>query len=332
MTFFAVLAICLGLVLLIWSADRFVDGAAVSADYFGVSPLIIGMVVVGFGTSAPELIVSGFAAAGGNPGVALGNAYGSNIANIGLILGLAALISPILVSSQVIRKELPILMGVTLLAAAQAWSGEINRLSGIVLLSVFAMLMGWTIYVGIQKKADPLAEEVERELKSHKLTLNQAIFWLIVGLIVLIGSARLLVWGAVALAEMLGVSEIIIGLTIIAVGTSLPELAATFSALRKQESDIVIGNVIGSNLFNTLAVVGIAALIKPFSVDREIFYRDITLMFLMTLATFVFGFRFSRKRPGRINRIEGGILLVSYIIYLAYLVMVTLQRTPVTAT
>src|SRR5690554_3386174 len=255
------LAVLLGLAVLVWSADRFVEGAAATAQHFSVPPLLIGMVVVGFGTSAPEMVVSAISAVEGNSGIALGNAYGSNIANIALVLGVTALISPVLVSSQILRKELPILAGVTVLAAWQIWDGEITRFEGVTLLVVLAGLMSWTIYQGMKTKPDNFSSAMEQELDISTLSTKMALFWLVFGLILLVVSSRMLVWGAVEIAQDFGISDIIIGLTIVAIGTSLPELASSILAARKGEHDIVLGNIIGSNLFNTLAVVGIAGII-----------------------------------------------------------------------
>ena len=314
----AFFAVALGLALLVWSADRFVEGAASTARHFGMPPLLIGMVIVGFGTSAPEMVVSTLAASQGNPGIALGNAYGSNIANIAFILGLTALISPLAVHSQVLRKELPILTAVTALAAYQLWDGELTRIDSLVLLGVFGGLMAWTIWQGLRKKADALGHEMERELEVHAMPIGRAIFWLVMGLILLIASSRILVWGAVEIAHGFGVSDLIIGLTIVAVGTSLPELASSVIAARKGEHDIALGNILGSNLFNTLAVVGIAGTIQPMTVAQEVFSRDILVMAVLTLSLFVIGYGF--RGPGRINRFEGAALLVGYMGYTAYLV------------
>lgn len=318
----AIVAMIVGLALLVWSADRFVAGSAAVARHFGMPALLIGMVVVGFGTSAPEMMVSALASFQGNPGIALGNAYGSNITNIALILGLTALLSPIAVHSQVLRKELPILIAVTVLAAFQLVDGDLSRLDAIILLVVFLVLMIWTIRQGMRQKADPLAAEVEQEFASQSLALKPAIIWLIVGLVMLIISSRLLIWGAIDVATALGVDELIIGLTIVAVGTSLPELASSLIAIRKKEHDIAIGNVLGSNLFNTLAVVGIAGVISPLSVPAEVLYRDISVMAGLTVLLFVFGYGF--KKQGRITRLEGSLLLLIFIAYTSYLVTTVL--------
>jgi cation:H+ antiporter len=314
----AFIAVIFGLVLLVWSADRFVEGSASTARHFAMPPLLIGMVIIGFGTSAPEMVVSALAASQGNPGIALGNAYGSNITNIALILGVTALISPIAVHSQVLRKELPILTVVTALAAWQIWDGKITRIDAVVLLVVFTGLMGWTIWQGLRTKADALGNEMEQELNVRAMPVRRAVFWLMVGLVLLIVSSRILVWGAVEIAHGFGVSDMVIGLTIVAVGTSLPELASSIIAARKGEHDIALGNVLGSNLFNTLAVVGIAGAIHPMAVGPEVFSRDILVMAALTLSLFVFGYGF--RGPGRINRIEGAVLLACYVGYTAYLV------------
>ena len=314
----AFLAVAFGLALLVWSAGRFVEGSAAAARHFGMPPLLIGMVIVGFGTSAPEMVVSAVSAWQGNPGLALGNAYGSNITNIALILGLTALISPIKVHSQVLRKELPILTGVTALAAWQVRNGEISRVDGLVLLGVFGLLMVWTISQGMRKKSDTLGGEMELELETRSLPLRRALIRLAVGLGLLIGSSRLLVWGAVGIAHRFGVSDLIIGLTIVAIGTSLPELASSLIATRKGEHDIALGNVLGSNLFNTLAVVGIAGTIRPMRVGPEVFYRDIPVMAALTVSLFFIGYGF--RGAGRISRFEGGVLLLCYAGYTAFLV------------
>ncbi len=317
----AVLAIVVGLGLLVWSADRFVEGAASTARYFGMPPLLVGMVIVGMGTSAPEMTVSVLAASQGSPGIALGNAYGSNITNIALILGLTALISPIFVHSQVVRKELPILMGVTLLAAWQLWDGDISRMDAIVLLLVFVALMAWTIWQGMRSKLDSLGQEIEAEQSEHEMPIRLALMWTLIGLVVLIVSSRMLVWGAVDIAQSLGVSDMIIGLTIVAVGTSLPELASSVIAARKGEHDIALGNIIGSNMFNTLAVVGLAGVIHPMAVDAEVFNRDILVMIGLTFLLFIMAYAFNKKRSGSINRVEGGVLMLCYVSYTSYLII-----------
>lgn len=313
----ALIAILVGLVLLAWSADRFVDGAVAAAAHFRMPPLLIGMVVVGFGTSAPELVVSVFAAVQGNPGIALGNAYGSNIANIALILGLTAVISPIAVQSRVLRFELPVLVGVTALAAYGLVDGRISRVDALVLLAVFAIFLAWTIRLGLRGRGDALGVEMQEELAAHPMPIGRAVLWLGVGLAVLVASSRVLVWGAVEIARAFGVNDLVIGLTIVAVGTSLPELASAISAARKGEHDLALGNVLGSNLFNTLLVVGVAAVIAPLAVDPVVLYRDVAVMAAVTLSLFVVGYGFAR--PGRINRLEGTALVAAYVAYTVWL-------------
>ncbi|MFI2810989.1 MULTISPECIES: calcium/sodium antiporter [Microbulbifer] len=317
----AALAIIAGFALLVWSADRFVEGAAATAQHAGMPPLLIGMVIVGFGTSAPEMVVSAMAALDGSPGLALGNAYGSNIANTGLILGLTAIMIPLAVHSKIVRKELPLLLAISCLTGAFLWNGNLERWEAGVLLAGFFGLIGWSIFTALTGKGDAVEGEIAQELEEHAMPLGRAIFWVVAGLALLIISSRILVWGAVTIAESLGVSDLIIGLTIVALGTSLPELAATVVAARKGEHDIAIGNVVGSNMFNLLAVVGIAGVIAPMSsVPAEVLSRDWPMVVGLTVALFVFGYGF-RGRQGRINRFEGAALLLAYVVYNAYLVM-----------
>jgi cation:H+ antiporter len=315
----AILALIAGLVLLVWSAERFVEGSASTARHFGMPPLLIGMVIVGFGTSAPEMVVSALAAFEGSPGIALGNAYGSNIANIALVLGVTALISPIMVNSTVLRKELPILTFLTVLSVVLIIDFDLSRFDANVLLLVFGGLMAWTIYQGLKKKDDSLASEIEAETVEKEMSIKRAFFWLVAGLMMLIASSRILVWGAVEVAQIFDVSDMFIGLTIVAIGTSLPELASSVIAASKGEHDIALGNVLGSNLFNTLAVVGIAGTIHPFAVKPETLFRDMVIMGGLTVSLFLIGYGF-RGRQGRINRFEGAALLLIYVGYIAWLI------------
>lgn len=317
----AVIALIVGLALLVWSADKFVDGASATAAHFGMPPLLIGMVVVGFGTSAPEMVVSVMAAIDGNPGIALGNAYGSNIVNIALILGITALIAPILVHSDIVRKELPILLAVTALAIAQIWDGELSRNDAVVLLLVFAGYMGWSIWQGMRNKDDALSQEFSTEVAAHAMPIKKALLLLGFGLVLLIISSRMLVWGAVYMAQSFGVSDLIIGLTVVAIGTSLPELASSIAAARKGELDIAIGNIIGSNLFNTLAVVGVAGLIFPATVPPEVLQRDILVMAALTVSLLIFAIGI--KSQGKIGRIKGTVWLLSFVTYTGYLISTT---------
>lgn len=315
------LAIIAGLAVLIWSADRFVEGASGTARYAGMPPLLIGMVIVGFGTSAPEMVISALAASEGNPGIALGNAYGSNITNIALILGLTAILSPIFMRSSALRLELPLLTFATLIAGWQLWDGVLTRLEGTVLLVLFFLIMGYAITQAMRGKADPLGGEAEVEAITHPMSLGRSLFWLVTGLVLLVVSSRALVWGAVEVAQALGVSDLIIGLTVIAIGTSLPELASSVAAVRKGEHDLAFGNILGSNLFNTLAVVGIAATISPLEVEAVVLWRDWTLMMVLTLSLFVMAWGFRVLGPGRITRPEGGLMVAVYVAYLVWLVL-----------
>ena len=315
----ALVAIVVGLVLLVWSADRFVEGASAAAVHGGVPPLLIGMLIIGFGTSAPELSVSVLSSLQGNSGIALGNAWGSNITNIALILGLVALISPITAHARVARREMPILLGITALAGWQIFDGEISRVDGIVLLMVFALLMAWSVRDGMRSRDDVVSEEIRKEYLADTMPLGRALIWLLLGLVLLVISSRMLVWGAVFIASDLGVSDLIIGLTIVAVGTSLPELASSLAAIRKKEHDLALGNIIGSGLFNTLAVVGVAAVIRPLEVAPEVLARDWALMAALTLALLLMCIAW-RGRPGRINRLDGAGLLAAFCGYTGLLV------------
>ncbi|WP_232822281.1 calcium/sodium antiporter [Salinicola sp. CR57] len=314
----ALAAIVAGLVVLVWSAGRFVDGAAATARHLGLPPLLIGMVVIGFGTSAPELMVSALAAVQGNPGLALGNAYGSNITNIALIVGLVAVISPLTVHSQVIRQELPVLGGVTLISLWCLHDGVISRVDAVVLLALLFGFLGYSIWRARSTHGDALEADVEANAAGDAMSLKRGVVWTLVGLLMLIVSSRFLVWGAVTVAEAFGVSDLVIGLTVVAIGTSLPELASSISAVRKNEHDLVIGNVVGSNLFNTLAVVGLAGVIHPIDVDPDVLVRDWPVMAALTLALLVFGIGI--KGQGRINRLEGAVLLLSFVVYTTWLV------------
>lgn len=306
-------AILAGFILLIWSADRFVIGAAATARNFDVPPLIIGLTIVGFGTSAPEMMVAGFAAYDGSPALAIGNALGSNITNITLVLGIAALIAPLDVHSRIIKKELPILLFATLMALALLRDSTLDRFDGFVLLSLLFLLMWWVVRVGLRSTSDEdLTSEIIEELPGEMST-SHALFWLVAGLILLTISSKILVWGAVNVATDLGISELIIGLTIIAIGTSLPELAASIAGALKKEHDIVIGNIVGSNLFNTLGVLAIPGLIHPASLADGVLQRDLPIVLILTIVLFIMAYGF--KGEGRINKIEGGLLLAAFIGY-----------------
>lgn len=307
------IAIIAGFILLIWSADRFIVGAAATARNFEVPPLIIGLTIVGFGTSAPEMMVAGFASYEGSPALAIGNAIGSNITNITLVLGVAALIAPLNVHSRILKKELPLLLFATLLALSLLSDSTLSQLDGFILISLLVLLMWWITRQGLHNQSsDALTQEYIDELPGE-MTTSHALFWLITGLILLTVSSKLLVWGAVNVAMQLGVSELIIGLTIVAIGTSLPELAASISGALKNEHDIAIGNVVGSNLFNTLGVLAIPGIVAPSVLTTGVLERDLPIVLILTITLFVMAYGFRGK--GRINRLEGGILLSAFIAY-----------------
>lgn len=314
----AIVAVIGGFIVLVWGADRFVEGAAATAANLGISPLLIGLVIVGFGTSAPELLVSATAAWQGNPGIAVGNAIGSNIANIALILGITAVVTPLAVQSRIVRREIPVLLLATAGVYLLLRDDLLERLDGIVMLLALLALMAWMAQVALrQRDGDALQAEFEQEIGAD-MSLGRALLWTFVGLVALLLSSRLLVWGAVVLAQRLGISDLVIGLTVVAVGTSLPELAAALASARKGEHDIAIGNVIGSNLFNLLAVLGIPALIAPGTIPEGAIGRDYPVMTALTVAMLLMAYGFG-GRPGRINRVEGAILLAAFILYQAFL-------------
>ena len=308
------LAIAGGFVLLAWGADRFVVGASAMAYNLKVSPLVIGLTIVGLGTSAPEMLVSALASWQGNSGLAVGNALGSNIINTGLILGFTAMVIPLNVHSSILKRELPVLLLVMVVALLLLMDGTLGRLDGMLLLTGMAVMLIWMIRLGRTSPTgeDPMSAEFADEIPTT-LSMGRAVFWLIVGGLVLLGSSRLLVWGAVSIAESMGVSDLVIGLTIVALGTSMPELAATVMSAIKGEHDIALGNVIGSNIFNLLVVLGLPGLINPAAIDTEVLTRDYPVMIGLTLALFVVAYGF--RGPGRINRIEGTLLVLAFCAY-----------------
>lgn len=288
-------------------------GAASAARNFGISPLLIGLTIVGFGTSAPELLVSAIAASTGSAELCIGNAIGSNITNVALVLGAAAIVAPMNVKGTVLKRELPVLVFCMLLATGLMLDGDLGRIDGAVLgFSLFAM-MGWVIWLGLRSEnPDPVTDEDEPE----KMSTLAASFWILVGLLLLLGSSRLLVWGAVDIARALDVSELVIGLSVVAFGTSLPELAASVMAARRGEHDLAVGNVIGSNMFNTLGVLAIPGLIQPHEVGVYVLRRDLPAMFGVTLLFFVMTRFF--LRPSHVSRIEGGILVAAFFSYMLW--------------
>ncbi len=311
-------AILVGFALLIWSADRFVIGASGIALNFGVSPLIIGLTIVGFGTSAPEMIVSGVAAYDGTPNLAVGNAIGSNITNIALVLGITALVSPLLVDSKILKREYPVMFFIMMLVWALLWDGELSRIDGYILIFGMFALMIFITMIGIREKkqthaSDPLEEEFAEDIP-RGMSTSMAFLWLFIGLAVLLISSRLLIWGAVNVAHAFQVSEMVIGLTIVAIGTSLPELAASIASALKNEHEMAIGNIIGSNMFNLLGVLGIPGIMTGAILEPSVLNRDYPVMIALSVLLFIFAYGFKGK--GRLNRLEGGILLMCYIGYM----------------
>lgn len=317
------LALVVGLIALVKSADKFVDSASLVAKKLGMSPLLIGMIIVGFGTSAPEFVVSALASLEGNSGIALGNAYGSNITNIALILGATALFKPITVHSQVIKKELPLLALITVVSIFLIYDLDLSRLDAFIMLGIFAAIMFWTFLQNKNNANDSFAQEMESELEDVPTSMGRIYFILVASLVALVISSRALVFGAVGIAELFGVPDMIIGLTIVAIGTSLPEFASSIIAAKKSESDIAIGNVIGSNILNTLVVVGISGTIDPTKLATDFFYRDAMVVLGLTLSLFLLGYGF--KKDGVITRTKGALLLISYFAYIGYLIS-TIQQ------
>jgi cation:H+ antiporter len=307
------LVLALGLVVLVFAADWFVDGASAIAKNFGVSPLLIGLTIVGLGTSAPEILVSSIASFQGNPGLAIGNAIGSNIANMGLILGCTALIAPLAFHSGLLRRELPVLMLISIFCYVLALDG-LSVLDGIFMLLALVAFLYWLIRSGIKARnnQDILTQEIEDELP-NALPTKKAWIYLVVGLVGLLISSKVLVWAAVNIAHTMGVSDLVIGLTIVALGTSLPELAASISSVLKGEDDLAIGNVIGSNVYNLLAVYSLPALIAPGLVESSVLERDFPVLLAFTAVLFLLGASFVKL--GKINRWEGAGLLSAYLYY-----------------
>jgi cation:H+ antiporter len=311
----SVAAIIAGLILLLWSADRFVDGAADIARFLGVPPLLVGMLVIGFGTSAPEMLVSGVAALHDNPNLGIGNAVGSNITNIALVLGVTALFFSLPVNSRIIRRELPILLLAESVALGLIYWRGFSFIDGIMLFVGLFLVLAWMVYISLSNPEDSFLEEVEHEIPdaSHK---RLAFLWTVIGLLVLLGSSHMLVWGATNIAHMFHVSDLMIGLTVVAIGTSLPELAATLMSAKKGETELAIGNIVGSNIFNTLGVLAIPPLLSttmPIVADSNAIYRDMPIMVGLTLLLWVFARGCWQKNL--ISRVKGGIFLSLFIAY-----------------
>lgn len=303
----------LGLVVLSWSADRFVYGASALAKNIGVAPMMIGLTIVAMGSSAPEIVVAATASFNGSADTAVGNAIGSNITNIALVLGITCLIKPLVVSSTTLRRELPLMLIITLIGVYFIADNELSRIEGVVLITLFVLVIAGMALLSFKvEKNDPLIAENETEIPSNVAT-STAIFWVIVGLIVLPLSAHFLVDSAVFIAKYFGISDLVIGLTIIAIGTSLPELAASIAAVRKGEDDLALGNIIGSNIFNLLAVLAMPGLISPGTIDESAANRDSLVMLGLSILLFIFCFNLKGSR--QINRVEGFIFIAIFIAY-----------------
>ncbi|WP_105900801.1 calcium/sodium antiporter [Vibrio gangliei] len=312
----AVVLLIVGLALLVWSADKLVYGSAAVAKNMGISPLVIGMTVLAMGSSAPEMIVSATAAFDGRTDTAIGNVLGSNIANIALILGITAMVKPLSISSTVLRRELPLMIIVTLIAGALFWDGYLGFTEGLILIALFVGFILFMIKISKDNRGeqDVMVEQQESEIPEG-VSNSKALFWVLVGLGLLLFSADLLVTNAVIIAKYLGMSDLVIGLTIIAVGTSLPELAASLAGVLKGEDDMAVGNIIGSNIFNILAVMGLPAIIHPSMISELVMNRDFWVMLAISLLLVVMTFGKSRS----INRIEGAALFLCFLAYIGYL-------------
>ncbi|GGW80975.1 calcium/sodium antiporter [Alteromonas halophila] len=303
----------IGLMVLSWSADRFVYGASALAKNIGVSPMMIGLTIVAMGSSAPEIVVSAMASLNGNMNTAVGNALGSNITNIALVLGITALFKPLWVSSTTLKRELPALMVISLIAVAFMWDGTLANYEGMILFALFIFVLAMMAWLSLQvEKGDPLVRETSDEIPKD-VSNSAAVMWVAVGLVLLPLSAHYMVDSAVYIARYFGVSDLVIGLTIIALGTSLPELAASIAGVRKGEDDLVLGNIIGSNIFNLLAVLGMPGLLAPGELDPDAYGRDMYVMLGLTALLFIFSFNLTGKR--QISRFEGALLFIAFIGY-----------------
>lgn len=315
---FVIYMVC-GLVLLVWGADRFVHGAAASARNMGIAPLLIGLTVVAFATSAPEILVSVVASLRGEPTLAIGNAIGSNIVNIGLVLGMTALIKPIKLESAILRREMPALLAVSLLTVSLFLDTHLSRIDGIVMLTGLVIVMIWLTRLGRRSAAnDPIKRDYEAEIPAD-VSMKMAITWTVVGLVTLLIGAQWLVTGAIGMAQNLGVSEVVIGITVVALGTSLPELTVSLVSALKGEYGLAIGNIVGSNIFNLLAVIGIAATIEPAALAPSVLSLHIFVMVAFTLVLFAMTYDYDGK--AKLSRMEGIALLIAYVAYESYVVM-----------
>jgi cation:H+ antiporter len=307
-------AIVIGLIVLVWSADRFVSGAVSTALNLGMTPIMVGLTVVAFGTSAPELIVSATAAIEHAGNLAVGNAIGSNIANIAMVLGITALVSPIPIKDSILQLEFPIMIVATGLATFLIWDAQLTLTDGLALLSL--LLISLLLLAKLQKKT---VDDFEELAEDDHLPPTKAYSWLALSIILLLISSQALVWGASGIALELGISELIIGLTIVAIGTSLPELAASVASALRGHHDLALGNIVGSNLFNLLAVLAIPAMINPPEISAPDLHRDYSIMLGLTafLALGAYGIRSIGKH--HLGKIFGTLLVVSYLAYMALL-------------
>ncbi|BDR12359.1 calcium/sodium antiporter [Vibrio sp. STUT-A11] len=312
----AVALLIVGLVLLVWSADKLVFGSAAIARNVGISPLVIGMTILAMGSSAPEMMVSATAALDGKTDTAVGNVLGSNIANIALILGITALIKPLSISSGVIRRELPLMIAVTLIAGAILWNNHLGFYEGALLFVLFGAFLFVMLQISRkeQKSGDAFLNDQESEIPEG-VSNSKAAIWVVLGLVLLPVSANILVDNAVIIAKHFGMSDLVIGLTIIAIGTSLPELAASLAGVLKGEDDMAVGNIIGSNVFNILAVMGIPGIINPSMLSEYAMGRDFWVMLGVSLLLVAMCLGRSRS----INRVEGAVLFACFIGYQVYL-------------
>ncbi len=307
-----------GLALLVWGADRLVHGAAAGARTLGVPPLMIGLTIVAFATSAPEILVSIVAALRGEPGLAFGNAIGSNTVNIGLVLGLTAMLRPIKLRSATLRREMPALLAVTLLTVSLFLDQLLSRIDGFVMLTGLVIVMIWLARLGMRSASDdPLGEDFEAGIPQH-VSMRTAIIWCIVGLASLLVGANLLVDGSIAVARELGVSEVVIGITMVALGTSLPELAVSVVSVLKGEYGLAIGNIVGSNIFNLLAVIGIAAAIEPAALAPSVLSLHMFVMVAFTLVLFAMTYDYDGK--SELSRLEGFALVLAFVAYDSYVI------------
>jgi len=316
--FLSIAMLIFGMIGLIWSADKFVYGAAAIARNFGLPPLIIGLTIVAMGSSAPEIMVAASASFEGNINTAIGNALGSNITNIALVLGITALLKPLVVSSALLNRELPLLLFVSGFAGVMLYDQQLTQVEGIALISLFFITIGGICWLTLKNKKtnDPLLQEAQDDVPEG-VSNSKAIISVVIGMILLPLSSHILVDGAVDIARFFGISELVIGLTIIAIGTSLPELAACIASIKNNEHDLALGNIVGSNIFNILAVLAMPALIAPGAFDPNAAGRDLYIMLALTITLFVMCWHFGKKRT--ITRTEGGLLLSSFIAYQALL-------------